>query len=104
MFQVSLLTEMIIHFIIWSYNGKTYVNHPDTTHDHHFTSLGDIDNKVLVVGSNSANGNQVEIFDIVTNRWTTKTQFPFGPRLVWNEILKELALNQNFRLAFIDMQ
>ena len=60
-----------------SYNGKTYVNHPSTINDHELIALGDIDNKVLAVGSISPSNNKVEIFDIETNTWTTKTAFPF---------------------------
>ena len=62
-----------------SYNGKTYANHPSTTHDHDSIALGDIDNKVLAVGSRSPLNLDVEIFDIETNTWKTKTQFPFCP-------------------------
>ena len=63
-----------------SYNGKTYINHPDTTFNHGLTSLGNINNKVLAVGGSSANENHVEIFDIDTDNWTTKTEFPFCSR------------------------
>ena len=58
-----------------SYNGKTYVNHPDTINEHYLTSLGNIDNKVLAVGGNS--NNQVEIFDISNGLWTAKSSFKF---------------------------
>ena len=107
MFQVSQLTEVIIHIIYdKSYNGKTYINYPDTTNDHKMISIGNINNKVIAVGGWSS--NELEIFDIATNTWTTKTQFPFGSRLVCNEISMELVRRPNFslyqNLAFIDMQ
>ena len=85
MFQVSLYTEVVIDIMIKSYNGKTYINHPDTVSDHHLTTLGNINNQVLAVGGVSQNNNQVEIFDIVSNTWTTKTRFPFDHRSVGNE-------------------
>ena len=94
MFQVSLLTEVVIHIIYnKSYNGKTYINHPDTTNDHKNISIGNINNKVIAVGGRSS--NELEIFDIGTNTWTTKTQFPFGSRLVYNEISMELLRQPN---------
>lgn len=60
----------------FSYNGKTYTNHPNSVHDHYKTSLGNIDNKVLAVGSEDDN-TEVELFDINSNKWTTKKSFPF---------------------------
>ena len=57
------------------------MNHPDTVFDHYFTSLGNIANKVLAVGGNSSGNNQVEIFDIETNRWTTNSSFAFCSRI-----------------------
>ena len=59
----------------FSYNGKDYINHPDTVNDHYRTSLGNIDNKVLAVGGHSVNNNKVEMFDINSNTWTSKTAF-----------------------------
>ena len=59
-----------------SYNGEKYTNHPDSAYDHHGTSLGDIDNEIVAVGSFGGNTN-VEIFDINSNTWTTKTSYPF---------------------------
>ena len=54
------------------------MNHPDTVNDHGWTSLGNIENRVLAVGSWSTDvGKKVELFDIDTNQWTTKTDFPF---------------------------
>ena len=57
------------------------MNHPDTVFDHNYTSLGNIANKVLAVGGNSSGNNQVEIFDIETNRWTTNSSFAFCSRI-----------------------
>ena len=49
--------------------------------DHYYTSLGNLDNKVLVVGGYDGSGttgtNKVEIFDINANTWATKTSFPY---------------------------
>ena len=62
---------------------------------------------MLAVGGNLADNNQVESFDIVTNTWTTKTHFPFGSRLVQNELLKNLVmgfgLKSNQRLGATSM-
>ena len=81
------------HFIIFqSYNGRTYINHPNSSSNHAKTSLGNINNKVLAVGHYKA-GNKVEIFDIDTNAWTTKTAYPFCSRwllifIYWNNPFK----------------
>jgi len=42
------------------------------------TTLGDIENKVLAVGDGGSPNNKVEMFDINSNEWTTKTSFPFA--------------------------
>ena len=64
-----------------SYNGEKYTNHPNSVNDHYHTTLGDIENKIVAVGSHTAQNTQVEIFDINSNTWTTKTSFPFCSRL-----------------------
>ena len=65
----------------YSYNGQKYTDHPDSTNDHFETSLGNIGNKVLAVGGSSTAGGthnvEVELFDIDSNAWTTKTSFPY---------------------------
>ena len=58
-----------------SYNGQSYDDHPYSVYDHKFISLGNIDNRVVSVGS--WNNNQVELFDITSNTWTTKKSFPY---------------------------
>ena len=63
-----------------SYNGEKYTNHPNSVNDHFATSLGDIDNKIVAVGSWSAGNTKVEIFDINSNTWTTKSSFPYCSR------------------------
>ena len=60
-----------------SYNGEKYTNHPNSVNDHTRTTLGDIENKIVAVGSYSSQNTKVEIFDINSNKWTTKTSFPF---------------------------
>ena len=66
----------------FSYNGEKYTDHPNSANDHYLTTLGDIENKVLAVGGGSGGGspntNKVEMFDINSNKWTTKTSFPFA--------------------------
>ena len=66
----------------FSYNGEKYTDHPNSANDHYLTTLGDIENKVLAVGGGSGgvspNTNKVEMFDINSNKWTTKTSFPFA--------------------------
>ena len=60
-----------------------YTNHPDSNYVHLGTSLGNIDNKVLAVGGVSWYEHEVhevplvEIFDINSNAWTSKTSFPY---------------------------
>ena len=62
-----------------SYNGEKYTNHPNSVNDHYLTTLGDIENKVLAVGDGGSPGNnKVEMFDMNSNKWTTKTSFPFA--------------------------
>ena len=60
-----------------SYNGEKYTNHPNSVNDHFATSLGDIDNKIVAVGSYKTENTKVEIFDINLNTWTAKTSCPF---------------------------
>jgi len=61
----------------FSYNGELYTDHPNSVNSHYQTTLGDIENKVLAVGGYSSNNNKVELFDISSNTWSTKTSFPF---------------------------
>ena len=60
----------------FSYNREKYTDHPNSVNDHWKTSLGNIENKVLALGGLTENNN-VEIFDINSNTWTTKTSIPF---------------------------
>ena len=61
----------------FSYNGEKYTNHPSTVNDHYDTTLGNIENKILAVGGRATDTNKVELFDIDSNKWTTKTPFPY---------------------------
>ena len=61
----------------FSYNGKKYTNHPSSANDHYCTTLGTIDNQILAVGGYELNNNKVELFNISSNTWTTKTPFPY---------------------------
>ena len=62
----------------FSDNGEKYTDHPSSVNDHYLTTLGDIENKVLAVGGSTPSTNKVELFDINSNKWTTKTSFPFA--------------------------
>ena len=55
------------------------MNHPESVYDHGATTLGNIGNKVLGVGHvfNGTGDNKVELFDINSEKWTTKASFPF---------------------------
>ena len=58
------------------------MDHPDSVYDHGATTIGNIGNKVLAVGhvisGDNYNGhNKVELFDINSEKWTTKASFPF---------------------------
>ena len=77
MLQVSqkLKSIDIIHF--HSYNGKSYFDHPNAINDHWYTSIADIEGKMLAVGGQSPDNKKTEIFDIDTNTWTEKSEFPF---------------------------
>ena len=90
MLQVRLVSDLfkISDFIksrffsknlILSYNGEEYENHPNSVSDHYCTSLGNIDNKVLTVGHyyNASGDKKVEMFDINSNTWSTKSSFPY---------------------------
>ena len=61
----------------FSYNGEKYTIHPNSVNDHHRTTLGNIENKIVAVGSWSPQNRKVEIFDINSNTWTAKTSFLF---------------------------
>ena len=58
-----------------SYNGENYTDHPDSVSDHDYTTLGNINNTILAVGS--LRNVKVEMFDISSNTWSTKTPFPY---------------------------
>ena len=60
----------------FSYNGELYTDHPNSVNSHYQATLGDIENKILAVGDYPSN-NKVELFDISSNTWSTKTSFPF---------------------------
>ena len=64
----------------FSYNGELYTDHPNSVNSHYDTSLGEIENKILAVGEyygSITKNNNVELFDISSNTWSTKTSFPF---------------------------
>ena len=61
----------------FSYNGEKYTDHPSSVNDHNLTSLGNIENKILAVGGYTPSTLKVELFDINSNSWTTKTSFPY---------------------------
>ena len=64
----------------FSYNGELYTDHPNSPNSHYSTTLGDIENKILAVGeyqSSDSKNNKVELFDISSNTWSTKTSFLF---------------------------
>ena len=76
---------------IFSYNGKSYDDHPNSPNIHRNTALGNIDNRLISVGgSRGTNQNPptaVELFDITSNTWTTKGRFPYC-RLRWVKIVR----------------
>ena len=61
----------------FSYNGEKYTDHPNAVNDHARITLGDIENKIVAVGSWSPVNTKVELFDINSNTWTTKTSYPY---------------------------
>ena len=61
---------------IFSYDGEQYTDHPNSANNHSRTTLGDIENNILAVGDDNDN-TEVELFDISSNTWTTKTSFPY---------------------------
>ena len=63
--------------IYFSYNGEKYTDHPNSVNEHFQTSLGDIENKVFAVGGYQPDSIKVEVFDINSNAWTTKTSYPY---------------------------
>ena len=60
-----------------SYNGVDFSDHQSAVNDHHATTLGNLDNKVLAVGGWSTDNNEVELFDTSSNVWTTKSPLSF---------------------------
>ena len=73
----TLKSKFLGHNGILSFNGNDYTNHRDTVNDHNWTSLGNINNKVLAVGGSNTDNKKVEMFDINSNTWTTKASFPY---------------------------
>ena len=66
--------------LYFSYNGQTSQDHPDSAYSHYYTSLGNIQNTVVAIGSWSPSNNKVELFDIATNTWTSKEPFPYAEK------------------------
>ena len=56
------------------------MNYPNATHDHYFTTLGDIENKIVAIGGESS--NKVELFNINSNTWTMQPSFPYCSRYI----------------------
>ena len=56
------------------------MNYPNATHDHFYTTLGDIGNKIVAVGGSLS--NKVELFDINSNTWTMQPSFPYCSKWV----------------------
>ena len=54
-----------------SYNGKQYEEHPNSEFDHYKASIGNIENKIVAIAGQR--GNQIEIFDIPSNKWTKQS-------------------------------
>ena len=61
----------------FSYDGEKYTDHPNAIYDHQKTTLGNNENKVLAVGGYNPGTLSVELFDINSNVWTTKSPFPY---------------------------
>ena len=61
----------------FSYNGQSYEDYPNSVYDHYRSSLGNIDNMVITVGSWLAPNLQTELFDITRSTWTPKKPFPY---------------------------
>ena len=60
-----------------SYDGKEFTNHPSTVNDHYWTSLGNINNRILAVGDYSSENYPIELYDINSNTWTPKKAYPY---------------------------
>ena len=58
-----------------SFNGQNYMNHPNAVSEHRWTTLGDIENKIVAVGG--TRNYKVELFDINSNTWTMQHSFPY---------------------------
>ena len=56
-----------------SYNGKQYEDHPDSEFDHYTASIGNIENKIIAIAG--LRGNQIETFDITSNKWTRQSEY-----------------------------
>ena len=65
------------HETFYSYDGKNYFDHLNAINHHSHTPIADIEGKLLAVGGHSPDNNKTEIFDIDTNTWTAKSEFPF---------------------------
>ena len=83
MFQVILITisfDQSYTSKSFSYNGKDYEDHPNSEFDHYKASIGNIENKIVAIAG--ARGNQIEIFDILSNKWTKQSDDTLCDRFV----------------------
>ena len=71
-----------------SFDGDLHYSHPDSTVNHTFTTLANIDGSPLSVGGYlesqfddgqeiQIDSNRTEIFDIQTNKWIEVEEYPY---------------------------
>ena len=64
--------------LTFSYDGKSFSDYySEAANDHYQTTLGNLDNNPLAIGSASTRNNFVEAFDFVSNTWITQSAFSF---------------------------
>ena len=78
MLQVQALMKIIKLKLSFSYDGIGFSDYySNATNDHYQTTLGNLNNQLVAIGSASKRNNIVETFDFESNTWTMQSEFSY---------------------------
>ena len=78
MLQVQAFMKIIKLELSFSYDGIGLSDYYlPAANDHYQTSLGNLNNQLVAIGSASKRNNIVELFDFESNTWTMQSEFSY---------------------------
>ena len=78
MLQVQALMKIIKLKLSFSYDGIGFSDYySNATNDHYQTTLGNLNNQLVAIGSASKRNNIVETFDFESNTWAMQSEFSY---------------------------